>query len=201
MPDEILLERLTWPEIQEALKEGYDTVVLFAGSIEQHGPHLPLCTDTVLGYELAERVARKMGKALVAPVIRPGLSEHHMAFKGTITLSRETFQSTVRDYVKSLARHGFKRLAITFSHGGNAGALNEILPQLANEFPEVEILAVTDIEAHAPFLRRQASMKARQAFTQENSRPQPCWLMTRTWCAGISWPRDLPETSAKTAKP
>lgn len=147
MPEEILLERMSWPEVKAALEEGYDTVVLFTASIEQHGPHLPLCTDTVLGYDLAERVARKMGNALVAPVIRPGLSEHHMAFKGTITLTHDTFTATVRDYVRSLSRHGFKRLAITYSHGGNAGALNEVLPDLARKFPNVEILTVTDIEA------------------------------------------------------
>jgi creatinine amidohydrolase len=153
MPDEILLERMTWPEVQAALKDGYDTVVLFAGSIEQHGPHLPLCTDTMLGYELAERVARKMSKALAAPVIRPGLSEHHMAFKGTITLSHDTFTATVRDYVRSLARHGFKHLAITYSHGGNAGALDQVLPELAKEFPSVEILTVVEGEAFSGSVR------------------------------------------------
>jgi creatinine amidohydrolase len=137
---EIWLERMTWQEIRAALDEGYTTAVLFTGSIEQHGPHLPLATDTLLGYALGERVARKMGKALLAPVIRPGISEHHMAFAGTLTISPETFQATVRETVHSLARHGFTRIAVTWSHGGNAGALTALLPQLARELPNVEIL-------------------------------------------------------------
>jgi creatinine amidohydrolase len=130
---------MSWPEVERALADGYDTVVIFTGSIEQHGPHLPLATDTILGYAIGERVARRLGNALLAPVIRPGVSEHHMAFKGTLTISPDTFKATVRDVAHSLARHGFKRIAITWSHGGNAGALTELLPQLAAELPDVEI--------------------------------------------------------------
>ena len=145
MEREVWLERMTWTEIQAALAEGYDTAVIFTGSIEQHGPHLPLATDTLLGYALGERVARKLGKALLAPVVRPGISEHHMRFKGTISISAETFKATVHDYVHSLARHGFRRIVVTWSHGGNAGALSEVLPQLAAELPAVEILGQTDL--------------------------------------------------------
>ena len=148
MQKEILLENMTWMEIKAAIEEGYDTVILIAGSIEQHGPHLPISTDTLLGYEIAERVARKMGKTLVAPVVRPGMSEHHMAFKGTITLSKETFKATVREYVQSLAFHGFLHIAITFSHGGNAAALGELAPELAAELPHVDILTITNLDAY-----------------------------------------------------
>ena len=146
MNKEFWMEHMTWPEIEQAQKNGYDTVLLIAGSIEQHGPHLPLGTDTLLGYAMADAIARKMGKTLVAPVIRPGLSEHHMHFKGSLTLSKETFQATVREIVHSLVRHGFKRIAITYSHGGNAGALAELIPQLAHNYPDVEILTLPDGE-------------------------------------------------------
>lgn len=147
MQKEIWLENLTWMEIKAAIAEGYDTVLLIAGSIEQHGPHLPISTDTVLGYELANRIARKMGKTLVAPVVRPGMSEHHMAFSGTITLSKGTFMATVSEYVHSLARHGFNRIAVTYSHGGNAAALAELMPKLAAELPDVEILSIPGNDA------------------------------------------------------
>ncbi|MCJ7625350.1 MAG: creatininase family protein [Anaerolineaceae bacterium] len=147
MEKEIWLEYLTWMEIKAAIAGGFDTVLLIAGSIEQHGPHLPISTDTVLGYELAERTARKMGKTLVAPVVRPGMSEHHMAFPGTITLSKETFMATVSEYVHSLARHGFRRIAVTYSHGGNAAALAELLPRLAAELPDTEILSIPGNDA------------------------------------------------------
>lgn len=142
MTTEIWMERMTWKEIEQAMREGYDTVLLIAGSIEQHGPHLPLGTDTFLGYAMADYTARKMGKTLVAPVIRPGLSEHHMHFKGSLTLTKETFKAVVREVIDSLVRHGFKRITVTYSHGGNEAALNELLPQAAAEHPQVDILLI-----------------------------------------------------------
>ncbi len=147
MTQEIWMEKMTWREIEQEMKDGYDTVLLIAGSIEQHGPHLPLGTDTFLGYALADLVARKMGNTLVAPVIRPGLSEHHMKFKGSLTLNKATFQAIVREYVHSLVRHGFKRIAITYSHGGNAAALAELMPELAKSYPQVDILTLDDEDA------------------------------------------------------
>jgi creatinine amidohydrolase/Fe(II)-dependent formamide hydrolase-like protein len=147
MSQEILMERMTWQEIEKALNDGWDTVVVMSGSIEQHGPHLPIATDTLLGYSLAEMVAQKMGKTLVAPVIRPGLSEHHMAFKGSLTLTRSTFMAVVREVVDCLVRHGFKKVVILSSHGGNFGALTELVKQLAAEFPQIEILSSPEMGA------------------------------------------------------
>lgn len=147
MDGEILMERMSWTEIGAAMADGYDTVVLFTGSIEQHGPHLPLATDTLCAYALAERVARRLGKALVAPVIRPGVSEHHMAFPGTITISPATFKAVVADCVDSLVRHGFRRIAVSWAHGGNTPALREVLPELATRYPSTEIVAQADVPA------------------------------------------------------
>jgi creatinine amidohydrolase len=147
MEREVWMERMTWTEIQAAMAEGYDTVLILTGSIEQHGPHLPLATDTLLGYAVGERIAHKMGKTLLAPVVRPGVSEHHMAFKGTVSLSKTTFKAILRDYAHSLARHDFKRIAFAWSHGGNVPALLEVVPQIAAELPDVEILLQADLIA------------------------------------------------------
>ena len=141
---ELWLERLTWAEVEQAQKEGFDTVLIVTGSIEQHGPHLPLSTDTTLGYAIGDRLVKKLDGALLAPVVRPGLSEHHMAFKGTLTLSKETFISLVSDYVNSLIRHGFTKIILTFSHGGNSAALTEAAHKLADQYPETEILVVDE---------------------------------------------------------
>jgi creatinine amidohydrolase len=147
MTKEIWMERMTWQEIEQSMADGFNTVLLIAGSIEQHGPALPLGTDTFLGYAMADGIARKMGKTLVAPVIRPGLSEHHMHFKGSLTLTKETFKSVVREVVDSLVRHGFKRIAITYSHGGNQAALDEVMPELARKYPATDILTLIDDDA------------------------------------------------------
>lgn len=147
MARELLMERMSWTEIRDAMDEGYDTVVLFTGSIEQHGPHLPLATDTICAYALAERVALRLGKALVAPVVRPGVSEHHMAFPGTITMQPATFKAVVADCVDSLARHGFRTIAVSWAHGGNTPALQEVLPELARRHTDVSLVAQADVPA------------------------------------------------------
>ncbi len=133
MKDTVLLEELSWPEVQEALDGGVRTVVIVAGSIEQHGPHLPMMTDAAIGREVGTRVARKLGRALLAPVIRPGCSDHHLAFPGSLSITAETFIETVVGYVRSLAPHGFDTFVLFSSHGGNFDALDVAAGRLREE--------------------------------------------------------------------
>lgn len=129
--DKILMEQMSWREIEGAIAEGKTTVILAVASIEQHGPHLPTGTDTYLGYALAEGIARELGNALVAPVMRPGLSEHHLDFPGTVTLTQETFMRVLEEYCTSLAGHGFKDIVLISSHGGNSDTMVALLPRIA----------------------------------------------------------------------
>jgi len=132
-----LLEHMSWPKAAAALKTT-QTVLVPVGAIEQHGPHLPLATDAIAPAELASKVAEKIG-AVVAPVIRPGISQHHMAFPGTITLSAQTFIGLVKDYCHSLAKHGFRRIILLNGHGGNSHCLGVAVAELHQELPETEI--------------------------------------------------------------
>jgi creatinine amidohydrolase len=134
MRDTVLLEELSWPEVQAALDAGVRTVVIVTASMEQHGPHLPTMTDAAIGMAVGERVARKLGRALLAPVIRPGCSDHHLAFPGSLSVPRETFIQTVLAYVRSLAPHGFRNFVLLSSHGGNFDALDEAARRLREEF-------------------------------------------------------------------
>ena len=152
MPPHILLDRLTWPEVRAALDDGFTTVVLACGATEQHGPHLPLLVAAEIGRRGALETARRLGRALVAPTVRIGCSDHHMAFPGTLSLRRETFQAVVRDTCASLAHHGFRRICILPSHGGNVAPLAEAWPSFreavagaAGEGVEVEVLVDTDL--------------------------------------------------------
>lgn len=129
-PDEIRLERLTSPEVATALGKGYTTVVVPAGAVEQHGPHLPMFMDAEHGDRLGVEIARRLGRTLVAPTIRVGCSEHHMAFSGTVSLKLETFLAVCRDYCASLARHGFRRICFVPTHGGNFKPLQDGLAGL-----------------------------------------------------------------------
>jgi creatinine amidohydrolase len=126
------LERLTWPEIETALDRGTDTVLVPAGAIEQHGPHLAIEKDAAWADALGVELAEELGDALVAPTIRPGTSEHHMGFSGTITLRPETLMRVVEDYCHSLDSHGFDHVVLYSMHGGNFPAMNAVLPRLAS---------------------------------------------------------------------
>ncbi|HKX17497.1 MAG TPA: creatininase family protein [bacterium] len=134
MKDTVLLEEMSWPEVQEVLDAGVRTMVIVVASIEQHGPHLPTMTDTAIGYAVGERVARKLGRALLAPVIRPGCSDHHLAFPGSLSIPRETLIETVLAYGRSLAPHGFQNFVLFSSHGGNFDALEEAAGRLRDEW-------------------------------------------------------------------
>ncbi|MEM9603023.1 MAG: creatininase family protein [Pseudomonadota bacterium] len=109
-------------------------VILPIASIEQHGPHLPVMTDTRLGHEIALRAARKACETrpvVVTPVVWSGLSEHHMPFGGTLTLSHDTFRRVLRDVIDALTRQGFRDILIANSHGGNIIAMQQILDELS----------------------------------------------------------------------
>lgn len=142
----LLLEEMTWPEVEAALADGYTSVVVAAGAIEQHGRHLPLLVDAARGDRLALEVARRLGRSLVGPTIRVGCSEHHMGFPGTISLRGDTFKAVCLDYVTSLARHGFRTVYLVPSHGGNFAPLATMLAELrAAGGPECEVHAYTDL--------------------------------------------------------
>ena len=146
MDETVLLEEMTWPEVEAAIGAGRTTVVVAVGAVEQHGPHLPLMVDAARGDRLAVEVARRLGDALVAPTIRIGCSEHHMSFPGTLTLRRNTLEAICLDYVVSLARHGFTRVCFVPSHGGNFGPLADMLPSLqAAVAPQCDVVAYTDL--------------------------------------------------------
>ena len=148
------LAEMTSPDVEAALNNGFTTVVFAVGSHEQHGPCLPLSTDTTLGDALALAVVKKLGNAVKAPTVNVGCSEHHMRFPGTITLRKETLQDVVRDYVDSLVKHGFKRIVILPSHGGNFGPLTEIAEELGNKDPGVKVVVYHDLQAFAGIMMK-----------------------------------------------
>lgn len=153
MAEKIKLEEMTSPEIGSAIDSGLDTVVFAIGSNEQHGPCLAVSTDTILGDELAYLVTKRLGNALKGPTVNVGCSEHHMKFPGTITLRKETLQAVVKDYCSSLARHGFRRIVVLPSHGGNFGPLTEIEEELKKAHPGTKIIAYTDLQRFVEILQ------------------------------------------------
>ena len=120
-----LLGELTWPEAEKRIKQ-VDVALLPVGSIEQHGPHLPLDTDAFDADYLARQVAKacKNPKPLVLPLIPYGVSYHHEDFSGTISISPDTLSQMVYEIGMSAARHGILKFVIINGHGGNSPALH-----------------------------------------------------------------------------
>ncbi|MFH1728783.1 MAG: creatininase family protein [Pseudomonadota bacterium] len=126
-----LLGELTWLEAKLRFLK-VDIALLPVGAIEQHGPHLPLDTDSFDANYLANEVANSCSdpKPLVLPLIPYGISYHHDDFPGTISISNRTLSNLVYDIGISLVKNGIKKLIIINGHGGNTPSLNYAAQQL-----------------------------------------------------------------------
>ncbi len=131
--DEIEWRRLRADQLRERARQDA-IVILPVASLEQHGQHLPVEVDSCLGEELTSRTAAKMAArgtpVVVLPAIWTGLSEHHMSFGGTITLDFPAFAALIEGVVRSVLRHGFRRIVLLNAHGGNENALRTIVDDL-----------------------------------------------------------------------
>ena len=123
---------LAYPDIQAYLKV-CDMVLVPMASTEQHGPHLPLCTDTVTAIEVASRVA-KINNMLHTPAIWTGYSPQHMAGpgegRGTITIRSSTLQALMYDVARSLIHHGFNKILFVNGHGSNVKVVDPVLRKI-----------------------------------------------------------------------
>jgi creatinine amidohydrolase len=108
-----------------------DVALLPTGATEQHGPHLPLGTDTRAALGVTDRLDREDCVAL--PPVTVGVSDHHRQFSGTLSVSPETFEAYVREVVESLAAHGVRKVVVVNGHGGNDDALRRVARRLRRE--------------------------------------------------------------------
>ena len=140
---EVDWSRLKAHELRDRAARGA-VVIIPTAATEQHGPHLPVMTDTRIGHEIACRAARLATRpVVVTPPVWSGLSEHHMPFGGTLILSHETFRAVLRDLITALTRHGFRDILISNSHGGNVIAIQQIADELGSKLDEATIVATT----------------------------------------------------------
>jgi creatinine amidohydrolase len=130
---------MRWEELSVAEIETLDreaTVLLLPlGSVEQHGRHLPVGTDSILAAAVSREAAKLIPRRVV--VLPPpwyGLSQHHMRFAGTVTLRAETMMGLVEDIAQSVVAHGFRRLVLVNGHGGNAGLVDVVSAKLGHQY-------------------------------------------------------------------
>ena len=128
-----LLEEMAWPEAQEALKSARLGLIP-VGSLEQHGPHLGMASDAVLSYEFTKSLAEAVHpKAVMTAPIAFGVSAHHMAFPGTVSIRPDTLIALAEDIGLSLSRHGITHVLFINGHGGNRDALGVATERLRFE--------------------------------------------------------------------
>lgn len=138
-PAKVMLEDMTWVEVQRAAKAVGSAVIIPVGGTEQNGPHMVLGKHNARVLALAGRIASRLGATLVAPVIayvpEGGITppEGHMRFSGTISVSREAFGGIVEGAARSLRQHGFKTIIIIGDHGGYQTQLKAIADRLNRE--------------------------------------------------------------------
>jgi len=150
-----VLEQLSWPALDARLGERGETAILALGSVEQHGPHLPLATDRWIAGWLAERVASRIEGAVQLPVLPIGCASEHADFAGTLSLAPETLERVLCELLGSLARHGFARALVFSAHGGNLPALCRARAALEEAAAPMSLVVYDD---HEPLARRLATV-------------------------------------------
>lgn len=137
---------MTWTEVEE-LRKKTDIILIPVGAVENHGPHLPLGTDSMIGDETCRRAALALKKdgieVAIAPTIPFGISMHHMCFPGTIDVRSEVLTGLVMDVCTSMIKHGFKKLIVVPSHFNNIEPCEVAVREIARQNPNVKTVVIT----------------------------------------------------------
>lgn len=135
----MIWDQLTSPEIKSLSKE--IPVMLPIAATEQHGAHLPLATDRLIVEHFGQQVHLAVPEqVLILPAIGIGCSDHHMQFPGTLTLSHRTFMQQVEEIVKSVVHHGFTKIVILNSHGGNQGVGQVLVEKIGYAHSDCQVV-------------------------------------------------------------
>lgn len=134
--DSLWIEAMTWMEVRDSIRAGRNTVIVPTGGVEQSGPYLVTGKHNVILRATSEAIARRLGNALVAPVV-PFVPEGgiappsgHMRYPGTIGVEEETFRALLRDIVRSLRAQGFRTIVLIGDSGGNQAGLLAVAEEL-----------------------------------------------------------------------
>jgi creatinine amidohydrolase/Fe(II)-dependent formamide hydrolase-like protein len=136
----VALEELTWTELRDEIRGGKTTILVPIGGTEQNGPHMALGKHNVRARVLAERIAVKLGNAIVAPVVAyvpEGTVDpptQHMRFPGTITIPESAFEKTLESAARSFRRHGFRDIVFLGDHGGYSRSVKRVADRLNAEW-------------------------------------------------------------------
>ena len=136
--DSVWTEDLTWMEVRDAIKAGKTTALILTGGVESNGPHLATGKHNFVLKVMGEAIARKLGNALVAPIVtlEPGRPDSARVAPGSVFLSQETYRAVLTDMATSLKGMGFTTVILMGDSGGNQGAMKAVAEALAAKYPE-----------------------------------------------------------------
>jgi creatinine amidohydrolase/Fe(II)-dependent formamide hydrolase-like protein len=149
VPSSVMLDELTWTELKQQIATGRTTIIVPIGGTEQNGPYMALGKHNARVRALAEKIARELGNALVAPVIAYAPEGNvdppteHMRFPGTITIPDKTFEQLLESAARSFKLHGFRDVVFLGDHGGYQKDLRNVADRLNREW------SATPVRAHA----------------------------------------------------
>ena len=144
VPDTVFIEELTWLEVRDAIKAGKTTIIFPTGGTEQNGPHMVLGKHNVIVKHAAEQIARRLGNALVAPVLAyvpEGNTDPptgHMRYPGTISLPDDVFLKVAESAARSFRANGFKDIVLIGDSGENQKALRSVANALNKEWSKTD---------------------------------------------------------------
>ena len=139
------LKYMTSSECMEVGKDLDAIGLIPVGALEQHGPHLPLITDSIMVEVLAAEVAARCKEPIVVtPTLMAGLSEHHVDFPGTVTLDPVTLGAEIHAYITALVHMGLKRICLLSFHGGNFSFLSEYAAGCGSAWPGIQVETYSD---------------------------------------------------------
>lgn len=154
------LRYLTSSEAREIAQNDSAVGLIPIGAIEQHGPHLPLFTDSIMAEVMAAEVSDRFREPIiVTPTLMAGLSEHHVDFPGTVTLAPDTLAAEIQAYITALKHMGVTRICLFSFHGGNFRFLGEYAASCVRTSPEIQIEAYDDFQRFLHVMY-QAGLKA-----------------------------------------
>ncbi|GFO69887.1 creatinine amidohydrolase [Geomonas limicola] len=142
----MIIEEMTMPEFEAGLARCKTAYIPF-GSVEEHGSHLPLSTDTIEAYEVGKRAARQI-PLFVAPPVHYGSCRSTACHPGTISIGTATLKALLKDIVRSLHAHGVENFVVLTGHAGGSHrmALQDAGEELLSELPGVNIAVVTEFD-------------------------------------------------------
>jgi creatinine amidohydrolase len=167
-------DELSMREVEKAAEKG-KIVIIPCGSIEEHGSHLPLCTDSIQAEYVALEVARKTG-CLVAPPLRYGVCNSTRNFPGTVTISFDSLRSIMTDILEEFIRNGFKKLLILTGHAGGSHmtalklAAKTVVTNHMNKGDRPRIMVCTDYDFAFDVKMENVDNRDSHAGTIETSR-------------------------------